>query len=181
MTKYSTRIAYLESLAVLDPNIKHTAVIVVDGENQTRKSFIQVSADVDALNADMINGLHWPFVVQAGFTGALTDGNLDVRNQYQNRLQFLTKAITNDAVPTKEVAIKNAKELTLLILKKWINKMYADVYNGCTGDFKKIDFASVRYSDLGPVSDDFYGWELSFSDDEPAHDVIDEDDEYFTS
>ena len=181
MTKYITRTAYLEALAIADPNIKHTATVAVDGENQVRKSFIQVSADQDGLNADMISGLHWPFVVQNGFSGSLTEREYDVRNQYQNRIQFLTKAVVSDAVPIKEQAIKNAKELCLFILKKWLNKFYADMELGCTGDIHKIDISSVRFSDVGPISDDFYGWELSFTDDEPAHDVIDADADYFIS
>lgn len=178
-SKYTTRTAFFESLAVADPTIKHTTTIAVDGENQVRNSFIQVSSDQDTLNADMINGLHWPFVVQAGFTAGLTDRDGDIRNQYQNRLQFLTKAVTSDAVPTKEAAIKNAKEQMYVILKKWLNRIYADVRDGCIIDIKKMDYASVRIADLGPISDDFYGWELSFTDDEPAHDVVDEDEDYF--
>ena len=61
----------------------------------------------------------------------------------------------------------------------WLNKIHAEVREGCIGDIKKMDYASVRIADLGPISDDFYGWELSFSDDEPAHDIVDEDEDYF--
>lgn len=179
MSKYISRTAYFEALAVADPTIQHTATITVDGEAVVRNSFIQVSSDQDTLNADMINGLHYPFVVQAGFTAGLTDRDLDIRNQYQNRLQFLTKAVTSDGVPTKEAAIKNAKEQMYIILKKWLNKIHAEVREGCIGDIKKMDYASVRIADLGPISDDFYGWELSFADDEPAHDIVDEDEDYF--
>lgn len=181
MSKYITRTAFFEALAIADPTIQHTASITVEGEAQVRNSFIQVSADQDTLNADMINGLHYPFVVQAGFTGGLTDRDGDIRNQYQNRLHFLTKAVTTDAVPTKEQAIKNAKEQMYIILKKWLNRIYTDVREGCIIDIKKMDYASVRFNDVGPISDDFYGWELSFTDDEPAHDVVDEDADYFNS
>jgi hypothetical protein len=179
MSKYITRTAYFLQLAQRDPNIKHGVSETVEGETYQRNSFVEVASDQDSLNADMINGLHFPFVVQKGFSGSLTDGGGDIRNQYQNTLQFLTKAIPTDAVPTKEAAIKNAKEQMLIILKKWLNKFYAEVEQGCTGDFKKIDFATVRFFDVGPISDEFYGWELSFADDEPAHDVIDTDPDYF--
>jgi hypothetical protein len=179
MSKFTTRTEYFAALAVADPSIKHTATITVDSEQQVRKSFIAVSDDQSTLSSDMINCLHYPFVVQKGFTGSLTDSGGDLRNQYQNTLQFLTKAITSDQVPTKEQAIKNAKEQMMIILKKWLNRFYADMMEGCTGDFKKIDFASVRFFDVGPISDDFFGWELSFADDEPAHDIIDTDLNYF--
>jgi hypothetical protein len=179
MSKYITRTAYFLELAQRDPNIKHGVNETKEGETYPRKSFIQVATDQDSLSAEMINGLHVPFIVQKGFSGSLTDTNGDLRNQYQNTLQFLTKVITTDQVPTKEQAIKNAKEQMLIILKMWLNKFYADVDQGCTGDFRKIDFASVRFFDVGPISDDFFGWELSFSDDEPAHDVIDTVENYF--
>lgn len=181
MSKYSTRTAYFASLAIADPTIKHMYTSVVDGESQERNSFIEVSANQDTLNADMINGLHYPFVVQSGFTGGLSDRDGDIRNQYQNRLQFLTKAVTTDSVLTKEAAIKAAKNQMYIILKKWLNRIYADVREGCIIDIKKMDYSSVRFFDIGPISDDFYGWELSFTDDEPAHDVIDEDEDYFNS
>lgn len=180
MSKYTSRTAYFLALAIADPFIQHTAAITIDAEAQVRNSFIEVATDQDTLNSDMINGLHYPFVVQAGFTASISDASGDIRNQYQNRLQFLTKAVTSDQVPTKEEAIKNAKELTINILNKWLNKIYADVSEGCTGDFKKIDFSSIRYFDIGPISDDFYGWELSFSDDEPAHNIVDTDTDYWS-
>lgn len=181
MSKYTSRTDYFKSLAIADPYIQHTATVSVDGEPQVRKSFIEVSSDQDALNSSMINTLHFPFVVQSGFSGGLTESNMDIRNQYQNRLQFLTKAVISDAVPTNEQAIKNAKDLMYVICKKWLNKIYSDVTEGCIGDIKKMDYSSVRFSDIGPISDGFYGWELSFTDDEPAHDVIDTDEEYFNS
>lgn len=179
MTKYITRTAYFETLAIKDPLIKHTANVSVEGESQVRNSFIQISADQDGLNSDMISGLHWPFVIQSGFTGSVTERNFDIRNQYQNRLQFLTKVVITDAIPTKAQAIKNAKEQCLFILKKWLNRIYSDIEKGCAGDIRKIELSSVIFYDLGPISDDFYGWQLSFADDEPANDVIDADDEYF--
>lgn len=179
MSKYITRTAYFLQLAQMDPSIKHGVTETVEGETYQRNSFIEVASDQDTLSAEMINSLNFPFAVQKGFGGSLTDSGGDIRNQYQNTLQFLTKAITSDQVPTKEQAIKNAKEQMLIILKKWLNKLHADVLKGCTGDFKKIDFSTVRFYDIGPISDAFYGWELSFTDDEPANDVVDEDDEYF--
>ena len=173
-SKYITRINYFKQLAQWDPNIKHGWAETVDGETYNRNSFIETSSDQDSLNSNVFSGpFHYPFVVQKGFTGSLSGTGDDLRNQYQNTLQFLTKAVQSDQEPTKEQAIRNAKEQMLVVLKMWLNKLYADVQEGCTGDFKKIDFATVRFFDIGPISDEFYGWELSFSDDEPANDIID--------
>lgn len=175
MSIYKTRKEYFSALAVADPNIKHTAAYTdTDGVAHVRNSFIELSAEQDALSADMINGLSYPFVVQAGFTGGLTDRDDDIRNRFYNKLQFLTKIITTDEQPSKQAAIDDAKDLTYQIMKAWLNKMRNDVaYDSCNTTFKKIDFNTVSWQDLGPVSDQFYGWELSFTDDMPAHDVID--------
>lgn len=173
MSKFTSRTDYFKALAIADPHIQHEAVINVDGESQTRKSFVQVAADQDTLNADTVNGLNYPFFAQIGFNGSLSDRDGDIRNRYSNRIQFLTKATPTDASPLMEDAIKAAKELTYSIMKHWLNRMMYDNQNDCPAEFVRIEFNGISWIDIGPIADNFYGWEVSFTDDEPAKDVID--------
>jgi len=179
MSKYTTRTTYFKNLAIADPNIQHTASITVDGEAQTRKSFIQVAADQDTLNADTVNQLHSPFVVQIGFNGAISDRDGDIRNRNSNRLQFLAKASPSDSNPLMEDAILDAKDLTYDIMKHWLNKMMYDSQNDCPSEFRRIEFNGISWQDIGPIADGFFGWELTFTDDEPAHDVTDYEQAYW--
>jgi hypothetical protein len=179
MSKYSSRTNYFKALAIADPHIQHTASITVDGEAQTRNSFIQVAADQDTLNADTVNSLHYPFFVQIGFNGGLSDRDGDIRNRNSNRVQFLTKAAPTDASPLMEDAIQAAKDLTYTIMKAWLNKMMYDSQNDCPAEFKRIEFNGISWQDIGPILDNFYGWELTFTDDDPAHDVTDYQPDYW--
>jgi len=181
MTIFTARTNYFKALAIADPHVQHTAAFTIDGDATTRMSFIEISAEQDALNAAVCNKLQYPFVVQCGFTGGLTDRDGDIRNRYYNQLQFLTKAAVTDELPEMQDAILAAKEQTYLIMKAWLNKLFYDMENNsCEVPLKRIDANGISWKEMGPVADNFFGWELSFTDDEPALDVIDFDNAYWS-
>jgi hypothetical protein len=169
--KYTARRNYFLELAGNDSSLLNNWDITEDGITRKRKSFIQVSADVDSLNAGVINGLDFPFVIQSAFSGSLSDQNGDIRNRYQNRLQFLTKGFSQAGLVELEDAIHYAYDITYSIMKKWMARFYDDQQTLCPCPFN-LDFSSFSWAMIGPIADQFYGWELQFSDDERAEDII---------
>lgn len=171
MNKYTARKNYFKALAISHAIIQHEATITEEGETRARVSFIQVAAEQDSLSANMINGLDLPVLVQMGFSGGLADRDGDIRNRYQNRIQILDKAVVSDTYPTIEEATDQVYAKTYDILKQILSKMYHDMEYGCPAPFK-LDFNGFAWNMVGPILDNFYGWELSFSDDEHANDIL---------
>jgi hypothetical protein len=174
MTKYTTRKNYFYQLAQIDPALYHGSDITEDGVVRDKKTFIQVADEQDSLNAGVVNRLDFPFVAQIGFNGSLTEPSGNIRTRYQNRLQFLSKAITDDTNIVLEYAKDAAYELTYQIMQNWIQRFYFDMGNLCPCPFK-LDFNSFSWVMIGPIADQFYGWELQFSDDEPNNEILNGD------
>lgn len=179
MSKYLTRVQYFEALAVSDPNIQHTAAYTEDGSAKTRKSFIREAMNDDGLSASIVSELNFPVCIFSDFSIKLDDNVGEINERIPVRLIFLHRVMVTDNQPLQSVAAEQAKDHALMIATKWINKIYHDLEEGISDVLRGIDMNSVSIDEYPTPGENIFGWQLSFSTQRVAAEIIEYDSNYW--
>lgn len=179
MSKYLTRVEYFEAMSVSDPNIRHTANYTEDGETKVRKSFVREAMNEDGLPASIISSINFPACVFTDFKMAYNDNVGEINERIPVRLIFLHRVLVTDNQPITSIAAEQAKDHALMIATKWLSKIYHDLEEGISDVLRGIDINSVSIDEYPTPGENIYGWQLSFSTQRVAADIIDFDSDYW--
>ena len=176
---YTDRKNYFKTLAQADPNIKHGANDVIDGQNIVRNSFIGQAIDKDSISANYMNGMHFPAAVFSDFKIGFVSRDV-LMERKSAAIRILGKINVSNPADVREDLIEDTKDETLQIAKMWVNKLYNDINeNPCAG-IRGIDTTSIMINELPAQLDGtVYGWEIMFSDQQVAKDIIQYNTEYW--
>jgi hypothetical protein len=101
--------------------------------------------------------------------GKLNDKGGSIRRQWNNVLWFLHKDKEGVSESAKKV---NAYDVSEQAMNQVISKMWNQYEDeGSCGPFKDLDINAFSFEMTGRVSDDLYGWRLSFPDEGSASDI----------
>ncbi len=152
--------AYLKSLAEKNKAIAHN--------DATHQAFITIEEE-EALGAAISKGLHFPCLVMVDATGRLSDKGGRIRTVWQNSVYFLARVNTHATELQNKQAAYEAAET---IMREFISFFYNEIEEeGSCGPFADIDLNTFRWRKTGKVSDNAYGFALTFSDEYKATDI----------
>ncbi|MGN6293759.1 MAG: hypothetical protein ACTHMV_13530 [Chitinophagaceae bacterium] len=169
MGVFKNKSQYLMSLAIANRLIAHDAPAPDTGGK--RESFFRMN-DEEELMAGCVNWAHFPCMVFAGFSGRFTSNDRSVSKRLvTTELFFLHKAD-----PTNMNDIETAYDISFDVMQQLISRMFNDFEeNGSCSPFDNLDLSRFNFSPVGPIGPGLYGWQLLFSDEKFAKDILDYD------
>lgn len=176
MAIYTTRISYFESLCYQHQLVRHGHTENdADGNPVERRGFIDVDDPMEELSSAVQNLLHYPCVVQVGFSGKLKYNEGSAQDNLTHTLYFLQKTPPREAgnFPAQLKAAYNTAER---VMRDFASKMWDEwVENGNCGALGNIDLDTFTYEKLEYIADTAVGWKLTFGESPLADDIIDFD------
>lgn len=166
MGAFNTRIEYFEGLASENKLIGNGQP-VSEGSEELRISFISIE-DEEGLAAAVANSIHFPCVVMLDLSGRFLDKESSIRREWNNVLWFLH----NGTGETESEQKKSSYDTAETAMNEFISKMFDQMQeDGTCGPFKFLDMNRFSFQMTGRISDNLFGWKLSFSDENSASDI----------
>jgi hypothetical protein len=172
-TIYQTRTDFFETMAKRNKLIAHE----VDG----KFSFCRINDEEEYDAAISANpNIGYPLLIHQDFSIALKGlENVTLDKRIMNVFTILTKA--TDA--TRANMIQAAKDSALQVVWQCLsyirnnNSIDTDA-TPCASVFENIDWDSCKILAVGPVNNNWYGWEVIFWDESRAEEVVYDEDEW---
>lgn len=165
MGLFKTKEDYLKNLCINHPDVAHTKL--VDGI--PRNSFFRINND-EELIAATISHIDYPAVANVSLRGRITDKDnalVDIRHLFSNSWMFL-QHVSQVALGVSD-AVQECYDQTFMIMEDFIKAMKDDFEtNGHCGVFENFDLNKINYVMIGPISQNEYGWQLFFDDQQKA-------------